>query len=197
MQADTRSVFLNVPFDSAYERKFIWIISGLVALSHTPRSALEIPEDGQGRLRRLHELITSCGVSIHDLSRVGTPVRFNMPFELGIAYAASVSGSRHKFMIFESKPRRLQTTLSDMNGRDPMIRRGSHRRALYEICGAFSVSGREIDPDDVCRIAIDVETTVGAIRNRRRFPDIFSRMMFQTTVQTALKLAADAGMIDQ
>src|SRR5438093_5118087 len=82
-----RSVFLNVPFDKSYEPLFVGLISALVALGRTPRCVLELPEMGQGRLVRILRLIQSCGVSIHDLSRVGLPVRFNMPFELGIAVA--------------------------------------------------------------------------------------------------------------
>ena len=80
--AEKRSVFLNVPFDGSYERIFVALISSLIALGRNPRCVLEIPETGQGRLVRILQLIRACPVSIHDLSRVGLPVRFNMPFEL-------------------------------------------------------------------------------------------------------------------
>jgi hypothetical protein len=84
-----RSVFLNVPFDESYEPLFVALISALVALGRIPRCVLELPEMGSGRLARILQLIRSCSISIHDLSRVGLPVRFNMPFELGIAVALS------------------------------------------------------------------------------------------------------------
>jgi hypothetical protein len=82
-----RSVFLNIPFDTSYEPLFIALISALVAIGRTPRCVLEVPEQGEGRLRRIFDLIRRCHVSVHDLSRVGLPVRFNMPFELGLAFA--------------------------------------------------------------------------------------------------------------
>src|SRR5438132_838642 len=75
-----RSVFLNVPFDEDYERLFVALISALVALGRIPHCVLELPETGQGRLLRILQLISSCPVSIHDLSRAELPARFNMPF---------------------------------------------------------------------------------------------------------------------
>src|SRR5437016_5813575 len=87
--SDPRDVFLNVPFDKAYERQFVALIAAIVAIGRTPRCVLELPELGRGRLNRLFQHLRQCGVSVHDLSRVGTPVRFNMPFELGMACAIS------------------------------------------------------------------------------------------------------------
>src|SRR3954468_22203921 len=117
--ADEQSVFLNVPFDPSYERLFVALICSLVAIGRRPRCVLELPELGQGRLNRLLELIESCPVSINDLSCVNTPVRFNMPFELGIAVAMRHLDSQRAFIVLEGKRFRLQKTLSDLNGIDP------------------------------------------------------------------------------
>ena len=114
-----RSVFLNLPFDKSYERLFVAMISALVAIGRTPRCVLEVPEQGDGRLARILHLIRSCSVSVHDLSRVGLPARFNMPFELGIAFTLRrIDGGRHRFVLLEAKGHRLQKTLSDLNGID-------------------------------------------------------------------------------
>jgi len=43
-QGERRSVFLNVPFDQAYEPIFVALITSLVALGRNPRCVLEIPE---------------------------------------------------------------------------------------------------------------------------------------------------------
>src|SRR2546422_5167170 len=102
-----RSVFLNVPFDEDYEPLFVALISTLVALGRIPRCVLELPETGQGRLTRILQLLRSCRVSIHDLSRVGLPVRFNMPFELGIAVAISRLSGQHQFIMLEARHHRL------------------------------------------------------------------------------------------
>jgi hypothetical protein len=84
---DPEGVFINAPFDAAYEPLFITLVGMLVFLGQKPRCVLEIREQGDGRLARILELVRACRISVHDLSRVSTPVRFNMPFELGIACA--------------------------------------------------------------------------------------------------------------
>lgn len=85
---DQQSVFLNIPFDREYSPLFVAIIAALTGLGRKPRCVLEIPASGRDRLGRIFELLSGCGSSIHDLSRVALsgPLqvpRFNMPFELG------------------------------------------------------------------------------------------------------------------
>src|SRR6185295_6928929 len=119
---DPKSVFLNVPFDEEYSPLFLALIAGLAALGRTPRCVLEVPSGGRNRLERIFGLIASCGASIHDLSRVtlsdhlNVP-RFNMPFELGIAYSLSQL-KPHSFFVFEEKAFRLQASLSDLSGHE-------------------------------------------------------------------------------
>src|SRR5262245_40204901 len=99
-------VFLNVPFDRAYEPVLIGLVAALVHLVKQPATILELGDGGVPRLDRLLMQIQSCAFSLHDLSRVeasgsGTP-RFNMPFELGLAVAISRlerRGRIHKFAI--------------------------------------------------------------------------------------------------
>ena|SRR3982750_2162278 len=122
---DGQGVFLNVPFDADYAPLFLALIAGLTALGRTPHCVLEVPSGGRNRLERIFGLMEICGASIHDLSRItlsgpqGVP-RFNMPFELGMAYALARKVS-HNFFVFEEKPFRLQASLSDLNGHDPHI----------------------------------------------------------------------------
>lgn len=99
------TVFLNFPFDEGYSPLFLALIAGLVALNREPHCVLEIPSGEQNRLDRIYGLIERCGASIHDLSRVtlSGPLRvprFNMPFELGLAY--SIARQRaHSFFVLE------------------------------------------------------------------------------------------------
>jgi hypothetical protein len=118
---DPQSVFLNVPFDPGYEPSFVTLVGTLISLGQTPRCVLEVRETGKGRLTRIFELVRSCGVSIHDLSRTGMPVRFNMPFELGIACSLALSGEPHDVVVLDTVRYRLDKTLSDYKGRDPLI----------------------------------------------------------------------------
>jgi hypothetical protein len=109
-------VFLNCPFDEDYENLFLALIAGLTGLGLTPRCVLEIPP-GRSRLERLLRLIGQCSSSVHDLSRVELSPRrprvprFNMPFELGLAVALSLSGRKHQWYLMESKRYRLQASL--------------------------------------------------------------------------------------
>jgi len=110
-QPGSLPIFLNVPFDRGYEPLFVTLVGTLVFFGQTPRCVLEIRESGQGRLSRLHQLLAACPVSIHDLSRVGSPVRFNMPFELGMACGLALSNGGHEHIVLDAKPYRLDKTL--------------------------------------------------------------------------------------
>ena len=92
-------VFLNIPYDTKFDRLFRAYICGISAFGLVPRATLEIP-GGARRLDRILELIRSCAYAVHDLSRVEldahkprTP-RFNMPFELGLSVAHEKSAKK-------------------------------------------------------------------------------------------------------
>jgi hypothetical protein len=116
-----KSVFLNVPYDKEYGSLFTALIAGLVALGRIPRCALEAQSEGKTRLQQIHGLLASCGSSIHDLSRVALSgssnvPRFNMPFELGMAFALAQSTS-HRIFTFEAKERRIDASLKETRPR--------------------------------------------------------------------------------
>ena len=72
------SVFLNIPYDQAFERLYLAYIVGLTQLGLRINGALAVPN--QGRLGTIIDLIEQSDFSIHDLSRIessrGVP-RFN------------------------------------------------------------------------------------------------------------------------
>ena len=122
------SVFLNIPYDDAFENLYLAYIVGLTQLGLRVNAALAVPS--QDRLQTIIRLIETSGFSIHDLSRIevshGVP-RFNMPVELGLAlYRSHVTGGKHRVFIFESKRYRAQRSTSDARppGPDPWIGRG-------------------------------------------------------------------------
>jgi hypothetical protein len=143
--SDPGSVFLNVPYDSQYERLFATLVATLVSLGQTPRCVLEVRERGQGRLARIYDLLGSCGISIHDLSRTGTPARFNMPFELGLACSLALAGAAHDVVVLDSEPYRLDRTISDYKGRDPLIHHNRVDDLVDCIADVFQVA-REPTP---------------------------------------------------
>lgn len=134
----------------------------------------------------------SCAASIHDLSRVqlsqGYP-RFNMPFEAGLATALSMTrGARHERFILEERGHRLQRSLSDLNGTDPYIHRGTPRGILEAVSDifdrpAFQLRVRELDK--LYRDLSEFARRLGPERGR----DLFRRGPFLALVYAAQKLA--------
>jgi hypothetical protein len=137
------AVFLNIPYDERFRRLYLAYIVGLTELGLQPCATLGIP-GGERRLDRIFALIQSCRYSIHDLSRVEmdrnhppTP-RFNMPFELGLAIAwEKLNSSRHTWFVCESRMRRVQKSLSDLDGSDANIHGGTVEGVMRELCNAF------------------------------------------------------------
>jgi hypothetical protein len=135
---DPKDVFINAPFDDRYEPLFVALVGMLVFLGQKPRCVLEIREQGDGRLARILDLIRACRISVHDLSRVSTPVRFNMPFELGIACALKLLHPlEYEVLVLDTTPYRLDKTLSDYKGRDPLIHYGTIDGLLTCLLDAF------------------------------------------------------------
>src|SRR5689334_21648258 len=118
---DSRSVFINAPFDLRYEPLFVTLVSSLISLGQRPHCVLEVPEAGQGRLARIVHLMSTCRASFDEMSRVGTPARFNMPFELGLACAIGITTGKHDVIVMDTHPYRMDQTLSDYKGRDLLI----------------------------------------------------------------------------
>lgn len=141
------AVFLNIPYDGEFEELYLAYIVGLCQLGFDPCIASGIP-GGERRLDRVLTLIQSCRYSIHDLSRVELSVsppatpRFNMPLELGITITwAKLHPERHTWFLWESVPRRLQKSLSDLDGTDPYIHYGTVEGVLSELRNAFVRNG--------------------------------------------------------
>jgi hypothetical protein len=188
-----RSVFLNIPFDNAYEPLFIALISALVAIGRTPRCVLEVPEQGDGRLRRIFDLIRRCPVSVHDLSRVGLPVRFNMPFELGLAFALKrIDGRR---FVLETERHRLQRTLSDLNGIDPSIHSGTIIGMISCVLSSLAKPAKNPDLDQIERIRRQLWKTVPVLNRRHSRTSVYSRAIFSERFVGATFLARKEDLI--
>jgi len=192
---DDQSVFLNVPFDKGYERLFVALVATLISIGRTPRCVLEIPEMGQGRLNRIQGLIEECRVSIHDLSRVGTPVRFNMPFELGIACILARLRKNHDFIILEKKRYRLDITLSDMKGRDPLIHEGSPRTIVSCIIDALGSPSGDPQLSQVYRTSSTLWRVAKELKKRANRSTIFARSLFHQIAEAAVELSIEQGLL--
>lgn len=200
-QADEQSVFLNIPFDTEYNPLFIALIAGLTGLGRTPRCVLEVAGGGRSRLERIFSLVASCGASIHDLSRVALSgdhqvPRFNMPFELGMAYAVSQTGS-HGFFVFEEQPFRLQASLSDLNGHDPHIHDGTQTGVLRCLLDCF---GRPSGTPPLASLkAMTKRLTQFASKHQKEqgVDRLFHPFLFRQIALVAMELAKNQNLIQE
>lgn len=195
---DPSAVFLNVPFDDRYEPLFIALIAALTSIGRKPRCVLELPEHGQGRLNRILQHLESCQVSIHDLSRVGPPPRYNMPFELGLAVAQKRyrhSSRKHSIILLESVRHRLSTTLSDMAGYDPAIHSNRPQRLISEVLDALGTGTSDPAVTDVYRMWKRLMKAARQLKTSADRDDVYSRSLFYRLVAASAELSARSGFI--
>ena len=195
---DPTAVFLNVPFDHRYEPLFIALIAALTAIGRKPRCVLELPERGQGRLNRILEHLEGCQVSVHDLSRGGSPPRYNMPFELGLAYAQKryrQSSRKHSIILLESVRHRLSTTLSDMAGYDPAIHSNKPRRVISRVLDVLGTGISDPSVNDVYRMWKRLMKAARQLKASVDQDDVYSRSLFRRLVAASAELSARYGFI--
>jgi hypothetical protein len=176
------AVFLNIPYDPQFARLYLAYITALSAMGFLPQATLGIT--GNRRLDRIASLIESCVYSIHDLSRLqldrnapSTP-RFNMPFELGLAVAWAQANPRHKWFVFESMKRRLNKSLSDVDGTDPYIHGGTVSGVLREVCNAFVSPGKQPTVPQMLKMYRELRRDSGRILKNAGAQSMFTARVF-------------------
>jgi hypothetical protein len=185
-EVSQKSVFLNIPYDERFHRLYLAYISGLTHFGLRPRATIEIP-GGRNRLDKIFDLLRSCPYSIHDLSRVQldrnppATARFNMPFELGLAVACGkMDIHSHDWFVFESVPRRLSKSLSDLSGTDPYIHRGAVEGVMRELCNAFSreTPSERASVSAMMRTYRKVSRLSGEVQRKTRARSLFEASVF-------------------
>ncbi len=136
------------------------------------------------------ELISACGYSFHDLSRVqltsGAP-RFNMPFEIGLAVATARWRPAHQWFLFEAKRFRVQKTLSDLSGTDAYIHGEGSRRLLIALTDALVRATKQPTVDELARIHRFLVDESSGIR--RNYGTLFGARAFRDLVVVATDFA--------
>lgn len=183
--AREKSVFLNVPYDPAFENLFLAYIAAISAYGFKPRATLEIPF-GERRLDRILSLICQSQYSVHDLSRVQldpkaprTP-RFNMPFELGLVVALQkTTHPDHSWIVCETVPHRIKKSLSDLDGTDAYIHRGTIAGVFREIGNAFVGNTRQPTVREMSQIYRVLRAQLGNVLKRAGAKDAFNARVFK------------------
>lgn len=65
-----KNVFINCPFDSAYDKLLRPLLFTIIYFGFNPKIATERSDAGEQRIDKICELIESSKYSIHDLSRI-------------------------------------------------------------------------------------------------------------------------------
>jgi hypothetical protein len=133
-------VFINCPFDGAYQPLTECIVFTVIACGFSPVSALQEQDSGTIRLDKIKRLIGSSRLGIHDISRTEVDgiyhlPRFNMPFELGMDIAACHYGESFlrtkRIIILDAERYRYQKFISDIAGQDIV----AHDNSVAETIG--------------------------------------------------------------
>jgi hypothetical protein len=113
----------------------------------------------------------------------GVP-RFNMPFEAGLAGAVSCI-RRHDWWLLEAQPHRLQQSLSDLNGSDPVIHGGQSDGMLQALDSIFSrPAWPEIPLNTIHELLLERAPGV-----RARYGGLYTPGGFRTLVYAATALS--------
>ncbi len=123
---NVKNVFINCPFDNLYFTLLKPLLFTLIYIELYPQIS-ETSDSGEVRLHKIKDLMSNSKFSIHDLSRMDSIKkndlpRFNMPFECGIDFGIKLSNPQlfrdKKFLILEKEQYRYQKVISDISGND-------------------------------------------------------------------------------
>src|SRR6266702_413682 len=189
-----RGVFVNVPYDAGYEQNFLALISALISIGWSPRCAAEERVLGRIKMKKIFKLMKGCEVSIHDNCRVTRPPRFNIPFELGIAYALSKLQG-HKFIMIEAKKYRSDVTLSDLKGVDCLAHGNKPRRVVSLVLSELGSTRRPPDIEKVMQIFDHLCQAAPQLKLRHPGWGLFYRPIVSALVAAATQRAVTLGLI--
>ena len=137
MRVPNRQVFINCPFDEGYY-PFIEAASFALACGYFPRCALEFGDTGYDRLSRIVDVIDQCDFSLHDISLSGLDpssglARFNMSFELGIAWGRKRRKTDRKLLVIDRVLHRYERSISDLKALDPVSHEGDPLEVVVQV----------------------------------------------------------------
>ncbi len=180
--------FLNIPYDKQFENLYLAYIVGLTALGFVPRATLGVPRDAR-RLERILQLIQSCRFSVHDISRIQLDrrppraPRFNMPFELGLTVAWTIlNPARHSWVGCDEVQHRPVKAISDLNGTDFHIHRGTIAGVLGALCDAFVSRSQRPTVPRMLRVYRQLRRAVPALQAAAGARDLFQARVFNDLV---------------
>jgi hypothetical protein len=137
-----RNVFINCPFSDDYQPIFRAVVFTVYYAEFRPRCAREVSDSSQNRLAKIQQIIRESKFGIHDISVMDldpatTLPRFNMPFEVGLFFAAKDFGSKNQkgkvALVMDSGDYRYRAALSDISGQDIASHGGDPEKAIHVV----------------------------------------------------------------
>jgi len=138
MTGSNRDVFINCPFDRAYQPK----LHAIVVHDLSVELQGEVFPRGRQRGRQSLRQDLWYKYGIHDISRTevnGDPPlpRFNMPLELGLFLGFCLAGNKRqrqkRCIVFDKERYRYQRFISDIAGQDIHCHDDDERRLITEL----------------------------------------------------------------
>jgi len=116
------SVFINCPYDGAFQSTFDTIVFTVLACGLYPRCAIESRATSVSRMDRIAQALRTSRYSVHDLSRCKGErdtnlARMNMPLELGMALEQNFV-AHHEWTVLAPRKHRYDQFISDLAGFD-------------------------------------------------------------------------------
>ena len=136
------AVFINCPFDPAYQPLFRALVFAVQDCGFLARCALEADDAGEVRIGKIKRIIAACRHGIHDISRTELDAatqlpRFNMPLELGLFLGAHEFGGRKqklkRTLVLDREPYRYRAYISDLAGQDIQAHGGDPDQAIRAV----------------------------------------------------------------
>lgn len=137
-----KNVFINCPFSNDYQPIFRAILFAIYYCEFRPRCAREVSNSSQNRLAKIQQIIRESKFGVHDISVMELDPttklpRFNMPFELGLFFAAKDFGSNRQkskvALVIDSGDYRYRAALSDISGQDIASHEGHPEKAIHVV----------------------------------------------------------------
>lgn len=148
----TNKVFINCPFDNPYFTLLKPLLFTLIYLDLEPQIS-ETSDSCPARINSLKRLMKSSNYSIHDLSRMdtlkkGELPRFNMPFECGVDFGLKFSDERKfrskRLLILEKERFRYQKAISDISGNDIKSHGNNPEGIVKAVRDWFSIIAKDV-----------------------------------------------------
>jgi hypothetical protein len=117
-----------------------------------------------------------------------------MPFELGMAIMLQRTTS-HRVYVLEARTHRLQETLSDLNGVDPLIHRNDARTLLRCLLGAFINPAGSPRLEDLDGVRTDLGLAAQHYKRQNRTATLFEADTFRALTLAAAESAAARGLL--